>query len=50
MNRDTERTASTNEVKDLRHEVRDMKELVADLALENRLLKKSIIGAGGDQE
>jgi hypothetical protein len=27
-------------VKDLRREVRDMKVLVADLALENRLLKK----------
>ena len=47
---DTERSASTGEVKDLRREVRDMKELVADLALENRLLKKSMIGAGGDQE
>ena len=50
LNGDTERAASTNEVKDLRREVRDMKELVADLALENRLLKKSMIGAGGDQE
>ena len=47
---DTERSASTGEVKDLRREVRDMKELVADLALENRLLKKSMIGTGGDQE
>ena len=45
---DTERSASTGEVKDLRHEVRNMKELVADLTLENRLLKKSMIGAGGD--
>ena len=47
---DTERSATGGEVKDLRREVRDMKELVADLALENRLLKKSMIGAGGDQE
>jgi len=45
---DTERSATGGEVKDLRREVRDMKELVADLALENRLLKKSMIGAGGD--
>jgi transposase len=37
-------------VKELRREVRDMKELVADLTLENRLLKKSMIGDGGDQE
>ena len=38
---DTERSASTGEVKELRREVRDMKELVADLALENRVLKKA---------
>lgn len=48
LNGDTERAASTPEVKDLRREVRDMKELVADLTLENRLLKKSMIGAGGE--
>ena len=47
---DTERSATGGEVKDLRREVRDMKELVADLTLENRLLKKSMVGAGGDQE
>ena len=45
---DTERSATGGEVKELRREVRDMKELVADLTLENRLLKKSMIGAGGD--
>ena len=32
--------ASSSEVKELRREMRDMKELVADLTLENRLLKK----------
>jgi transposase len=37
-------------VKDLRREARDLKELVADLTLENRLLKKSMIGDGGDHE
>ena len=47
---DTTRAATGGEVKDLRREVRDMKVLVADLALENRLLKKSMIGDGGDEE
>ena len=47
---DTERSATTPEVKELRREVRDMKVLVADLTLENRLLKKSMIGDGEDQE
>ena len=44
LNGDTERAAIGGEVKDLRREVRAMKELVADLALENRLLKISMIG------
>ena len=30
--------------------MRDMKELVADLTLENRLLKKSMLGDGDDEE
>ena len=47
---DTSRAATSGEVKDLRREVRDMKVLVADLALENRLLKKSMIADGGDEE
>jgi transposase len=37
-------------VKDLRRESRDLKELVAELTLENRLLKKSMIGDGGNHE
>jgi transposase len=45
---DTARQATTDEVKDLRREMRDLKELVADLSVENRLLKKSMTGAGGD--
>ena len=45
---DTARQASSDEVKDLRREMRDMKELVADLALENRLLKKNMIADGED--
>ena len=44
---DTARQASSSEVKELRREMRDMKELVADLTLTNRLLKKSMTGAGG---
>ena len=47
---DTARAATNGEVKDLRREVRDMKVLVADLTLENRLLKKSMIADGGDEE
>jgi len=47
---DTERQANSGEVKGLRHEMGDLKELVAELTLENRLLKKSMTGAGGDQE
>ena len=42
--------ANTGEVKGLRHEMGDLKELVADLTLENRLLKKSMTGVGGDHE
>ena len=37
---DTARAATTDEVKDLRRESRDLKECVADLTRENRLLKK----------
>jgi transposase len=47
---DTERAATSNEVKDLRRETRDLKEVVAEQALELRLLKKSMIGDGGDPE
>jgi transposase len=45
---DTARAATSDEVKDLRHQARDLKECVADLTLENRLLKKSILADGGD--
>lgn len=38
---DTARAATSDEVKGLRHEARDLKECVADLTLENRLLKKA---------
>ena len=47
---DTARAATTGEVQDLRRETRALKEAVADLTLENRLLKKSMIADGGDDE
>ena len=47
---DTARAATTDEVKILRRETRDLKEVVAEQALELRLLKKSIIADGGDDE
>ena len=46
----TARQASSGEVKELRHEMRDLKEALAEQVLENRLLKKSMIGDGGDSE
>src|SRR5918993_5502756 len=45
---DTVRAATSDEVKELRREASALKEVVADLTLENRLLKKSMIGDGGD--
>ena len=47
---DTARAATTDEVKVLRKEARDLKEVVAEQALELRLLKKSMIAGGGDDE
>ena len=47
---DTARAASTDEVKDLRREAHDLKEVVAEQALELRLLKKSIFADGEDIE
>lgn len=45
---DTARAATSGEVKDLRREATALKEVVADLTLENRLLKKSMSGDGED--
>ena len=47
---DTARAATTDEVKVLRRETHDLKEVVAEQALELRLLKKSMIADGGDEE
>ncbi len=47
---DTARAATTDEVKALRQEARTLKEVVAEQALELRLLKKSMTAAGDDRE
>ena len=47
---DTSRAATTSEVSALRHESRELKEVVAEQTLELRLLKKSMIGDGEDIE
>ena len=43
---DTARQATSGDVKSLREEARSLQEVVAERALELRLLKKSMIGAG----
>ena len=43
---DTAREATSDEVKGLRTEAQQLKELLAEVLLENRLLKKSVIGDG----
>ena len=45
---DTARAATSDEVRDLRRESGALKEVVAELVLENRLLKKSTIAVGED--
>ena len=47
---DTTRQATSNEVTGLKREARDLKEVVAEQTLELRLLKKSMLGDGGDLE
>ena len=43
---DAARAANTGEVKELRHEAKDLKEVVAEQTLELRLLKKSMKAIG----
>jgi transposase len=45
---DTAREATSDEVKELRTEARQLKEALAEATLENRLLKKSVIADGED--
>ena len=46
---DTAREATTDEVKGLRTQTRQLKEILAETLLENRLLKKSVLGDGEDE-
>ena len=46
---DVVREATSDEVKGLRSESRQLKEALAEVTLENRLLKKSMIGDGEDE-
>ena len=47
---DTACAATSSEVKDLRRQAQELKEVVAEQALDLRLLKKSMIADGGDEE
>ncbi len=46
LNGDTVREATSDEVKVLRSENRELKEVVAEMMLKNRVLKKSLTGLG----
>ena len=46
---DTARAATSDEVRSMRGQTQALKEAVADLTLENRLLKKSMIGDGDER-
>jgi transposase len=45
---DTKREATSSEVMDLRNENKQLKELVAELSLRNRTLKKNLGGSGDE--
>jgi len=47
---DTARAATSSEVKELRRQAQELKEVVAEQALDLRLLKKSMIAVGGGEE
>ncbi len=44
----TKRQADSQEVTEMRHENAQLKHLVAELALKNRVLKKSLLGVEGE--
>ena len=46
---DTVREATSGEVKELRAENRELKEVVAEITLDNRVLKKSLTGHGDEE-
>ena len=43
---DTARETTSDEVKEIQAQARQLKEVVAELIIENRLLKKSVLGDG----
>lgn len=45
---DTEREASRDDVSELRKQSDQLKATLAEMLLENRLLKKSVLGTGED--
>ncbi len=47
---DTKREATSTEVTDLRKQLGQLKELVAEVLLENRVLKKTAVGFDSDEE
>ena len=47
---DTARAVNADEVKELRREAKDLKEVVAEQTLKLLLLKKSMYDGGGDHE
>ena len=47
---DTKREATSNEVTDLRRENSQLKHMVAELAMRNRMLKKDLEGMGEDPD
>ena len=47
---DTKREATSNEVTDLRKENSQLKHMVAELSMRNRMLKKSLEGRGEDPD
>jgi transposase len=47
---DTVREATTDEVKDLRSENQELKSVVAEMMLKNRVLKKSLTGHGEEAD
>ena len=44
------REATSTEVSDLRKENTDLKQLVAEMVLENRLLKKTVTASGSEDD
>ena len=47
---DTVREATSDEVKELRAENSELKEVVAEITLKNRVLKKSLTGLGEEDD